>query len=130
MEIIYNSAEEQDKKRLYRVLKNLSGGVYKINIQKIKDARSLNQNKYYWAVVVSVLASELGYFKDEMHMLLRRKFLGYTKVNPVTGEEEVFARSTTDLNTAEMEEYLEFIRVWAINSLDIYIPLPNEFGAV
>ena len=79
MEIIYNSQEDGDKKRLYLVLKNLQSGVYKVTLQKIKDSRSLNQNKYYWAVVVSVLASEVGYFKDEMHMVLRRKFLGYTR---------------------------------------------------
>jgi hypothetical protein len=130
MEIVYNSQEEADKKRLYQVLKHLKSGVYKINIQKIKDSRSLNQNKYYWAVVVSILASEVGYFKDEMHTLLRRKFLGYTRTNPVTGEEEMFAKSTTDLNTQEMEQYLESIRVWAISELDVYIPLPNEFGSV
>jgi hypothetical protein len=111
-------------------LKNLSNGVYTINIQRLKDGRSGNQNRYYWAVVVSVLASELGYFKDEMHDILRRKFLGYTKPNPATGEEEWFAKSTTTLNTQEMEEYLESIRVWAINALDIYIPLPNEFGKI
>ena len=130
MEIIYNSQEDGDKKRLYLVLKNLQSGVYKVTLQKIKDSRSLNQNKYYWAVVVSVLASEVGYFKDEMHMVLRRKFLGYTRTNPITGEQEMFAKSTTDLNTQEMEEYLEAIRVWAISELDIYIPLPNEFGSV
>jgi len=130
MEIIYNSQEDGDKKRLYLVLKNLQSGVYKVTLQKIKDSRSLNQNKYYWAVVVSVLASEVGYFKDEMHMVLRRKFLGYTRTNPITGEQEMFAKSTTDLNTQEMEEYLDAIRVWAISELDIYIPLPNEFGSV
>lgn len=130
MELIYNSQEDADKKRLYQVLKNLKNGVYKINIQKVKNIRSLSQNKYYWAVVVAVLASEVGYYRDEMHMLLRRKFLGYTKTNPITGEEDVFAKSTTDLNTQEMEMYLESIRTWAISELDIYIPLPNEFQSV
>ena len=130
MELIYNSQEDADKKRLYQVLKNLKNGVYKINIQKVKNIRSLSQNKYYWAVVVAVLASEVGYYRDEMHMLLRRKFLGYTKTNPITGEEDVFAKSTTDLNTQEMEDYLENIRVWAISELDIYVPLPNEFTSI
>ena len=130
MEIIYNPDTEEDKLRLYKVLKNLSGGVYTINIQRLKDGRSGNQNRYYWEVVVSILASELGYFKDEMHDILRRKFLGYTKPNPTTGEEEWFAKSTTTLNTQEMEEYLESIRVWAVRELDIYIPLPNEFGKI
>lgn len=129
MEIIYNSTEEADKKRLYQVLRYLRGQ-YKVTIQRIRDGRSLNQNKYYWAVVVSILASELGYFKDEMHDILRRKFLGYTRLNPLSGAEEMFAKSTTDLNTQEMEEYMDNIRVWAISEMEIYIPMPNEFGSI
>ena len=130
MEIIYNSELQADKKRLYQVLQNLQHGNYKINIQRIRDGRSLNQNRYYWAVVVALLASELGYFKDEMHELLRRKFLAYTKTNPTTGEQEMFSKSTASLTTQEMEEYLEAVRIWAISELDVYIPLPNEFGSI
>lgn len=74
-----------------------------------------------------MLASEFGYYKDEMHDLLRRKFLSYTKENPYTGETEMFARSTTKLNTADMEIYLEAIRSWALSEFAVYLPLPNEF---
>jgi hypothetical protein len=84
------------------------------------------QNKYYWGVVVPILASEFGYYKDEMHELLRRKFLSYTRVSPHTGEEELFAKSTTKLNTQEMEVYLESIRTWALSEFSVYLPLPNE----
>jgi hypothetical protein len=40
--------------------------------------------------------------------------------------EEMFVRSTTSLNTVEMEEYVENIRRFAISELGCYIPEPNE----
>ena len=121
-----NFDDEQDKRKLFVLLKGLSGR-HSISIEKSRQSRSLSQNRYYWGVIVPMLASEFGYYKDEMHDLLRRKFLSYTKENPYTGETEMFARSTTKLNTADMEIYLEAIRSWALSEFAVYLPLPNEF---
>jgi hypothetical protein len=121
-----NFDDERDKLKLFSVLKNLRGA-HTITIEKTKQSRSLAQNRYYWGVIIPMLSSEFGYFKDEMHELLRRKFLSYTKANPYTGEAEMFARSTTKLNTADMEIYLESIRAWALSEFAVYLPLPNEF---
>lgn len=121
-----NFDDEQDKRKLFALLKQLRGR-YTISVDKPKQSRTLAQNKYYWGVIVPMLSSEFGYFKDEMHELLRRKFLSYTKENPYTGEAEMFARSTTKLSTADMEIYLESIRAWALSEFAVYLPLPNEF---
>ena len=120
-----NFDSQSDRARLYGILKNLSGR-HIIQFEKSRQQRSMPQNKYYWGVVVPILASEFGYYKDEMHELLRRKFLSYTRVSPHTGEEELFAKSTTKLNTQEMEVYLESIRTWALSEFSVYLPLPNE----
>jgi len=120
-----NFDSEPDRRRLYKLLSNLSGR-HTVQIEKSRQTRSLPQNKYYWGVIVPILASEFGYYKDEMHELLRRKFLAYTRVNPHTGEEELFAKSTTKLNTAEIEIYLDSIRTWALSEFSVYLPLPNE----
>lgn len=120
-----NFDSQSDRARLYGILKNLSGR-HIIQFEKARQQRSMPQNKYYWGVVVPILASEFGYYKDEMHELLRRKFLSYTRVSPHTGEEELFAKSTTKLNTQEMEVYLESIRTWALSEFSVYLPLPNE----
>jgi hypothetical protein len=116
---------EADKRRLFEFLKQLRGK-HTLSFERVKQSRSQAQNKYYWGVIVPTLASEFGYFKDEMHELLRKKFLGYTKENPISGEVEMFAMSTTKLNTAEMEVYLENIRTWALSEFSVYLPLPNE----
>lgn len=123
--LVIDFSNQEDKARLFHVLKNLSGK-HSISIEKFRDGRSPNQNRYYWGIIVNGLASEFGYFRDEIHQLLRQKFLGYTRENPVTGKTEHFVRSTTDLSTEEMEEYLEAVRVWALSEFSVYLPLPNE----
>lgn len=93
---------------------------YILEIYKAKAKRSLNQNSYYWGVVVTILADETGYTIDEVHQELGGMFLRYVK----SGKE--FVRSTATLDTLEFEKYLEQCRKWAWNDLNITIPLPNE----
>jgi len=75
--------------------------------------RSERQNKYYWRWVVLLLGNDLGYTKMEMHEILKHRFL---------------ADSTKELNREEFNIYLETIRCWAMQELNIKIPLPNEIG--
>jgi hypothetical protein len=91
-----------------------------IEIQKSKQVRSLNQNKYYWGVVVKILSGHTGYTSDETHQELARMFLGYDN----NGKR--FVKSTTKLNTFEFEQYTEKCRIWARNEMSVHIPLPNE----
>jgi hypothetical protein len=83
------------------------------------------QSRYYWGVVIAYISDETGYTKDEAHQLMQRQFLKYHK-QVSDGVEEMFVRSTTSLNTVEMEEYVENIRRFAISELGCYIPEPNE----
>lgn len=85
-----------------------------------KSQRSLNQNRYYFGVCLEILSQHLGYTSDEMHEICKFKFLKTMKA----GLE--YVRSTTKLNTSEMEEYLEKIRKWADIELNCFVPLPNE----
>lgn len=91
-----------------------------IEIQKSKRIRSLNQNKYYWGVVVKIIANHTGYTSDETHQQLGRMFLSYK--NGAT----VFVKSTTKLNTVDFEDYLDKCRNWAREEMSCYIPMPNE----
>lgn len=87
-------------------------------------SRSNPQNRYYWGVVIDILSNELGYTPEEIHEILRQKFL--TRKALVKDEEFVIPISTTTLTTVEMENYLTKIREWASLYSGIYIPEPNE----
>jgi len=56
---------------------------------------------------------------------MQRMFLKYAK-DVSDGTSEMFVRSTTSLNTVEMNEYIEQIRIFAVSELGCYIPEPNE----
>ena len=90
-------------------------------VKKPRKERSLNQQGYYFGVVVKMIADELGYLKPEdAHNELRAMFL-LIEEKPMRRY-----RSTTDLSTVEMEEYMSKIRAWAAIEIPLFIPLPNE----
>lgn len=93
-----------------------------------KKQRSSNQNRYYFGVVIPCLSEHTGFTVNEMHEVLKYKFLkGWktlkTKKYYVEAE---YVRSTTDLNTSEFEDYMTKVREFASIELSCYIPEPNE----
>lgn len=91
--------------------------------------RSNSQNRYYWAVVVKELRDHTGYTEDEIHEILKYKFLSYPLdllVKENDKETIYVAKSTTSLTTSEMENYLSRIREWASVNLHCFISSPNE----
>lgn len=82
-----------------------------------------NQNGYYWAVVLADIAAHTGHTPQEMHEEMK------VLHNPIPSQfnpEITKGGSTENMKSLEFEEYLEKIRVWAVQELDLVIPLPNE----
>ena len=93
--------------------------------------RSEPENRYYWGVVVTILRNELGeHSKYVVHEMLKSMFLKEIHhIETVHGVKEIEApKSTTELSTAEFEDYLTSIRQWASMELGIFIPEPNEIA--
>ena len=90
-----------------------------------KKVRSIEQNNYYWGVVLTILADHCGYIgpgeKEDLHNELRSMFLVY-----IGKMGEACVQSTTKLDTEIFEKYLEAVRTFAMNFHQCYIPLPNE----
>jgi len=104
--------------------------------------RSNEQNAYYWHVIIgdpggefrkgTGLCGELGYTSEEMHEILKYKFL--TEIRELVREKEgvktkkliIVPLTTTDLSTIQFEDFLSSIRAWASNELSIFLPAPNE----
>lgn len=114
-----------DPVKLSKILTVFNGKDLVVTFKDNKNRRSISQNKYYWKCIIDPLAEHTGYSRDEMHEILRAKFLPEEKT--IGGETIHFSRSTTTLNTAEMENYLSEIREWASVYLQVFLALPNEF---
>lgn len=89
-------------------------------VRRAKKTRSVLQNGYMWTVVYGLIADNAGYSADDIHNLMRMKFW-----NIHIGD-EVVPKSTKNMSTIEIEDYLSKCRMWASEILNLYIPLPNE----
>ena len=126
MKYVINNSE--DKQKLFDYLKEL-GNDYIVDVKKQKNNRSKMQNNYYWACIVQPLASELGYFPDEMHDTLKLKFSSEWQSIDIN-ERQIglqVVNSTARMNTKDFEVYADQIRIWALYELGVRLMLPNEY---
>ena len=106
-------------------LGSLDGQEVVVSVEKRKKSRSQNQNNYYWGVVIELLVDAMGLMPEEVHEVLKSKFLikGLTDKN---GKNYEVSKSTADLTTSEFEDYLTKCRMWASQQLSVVVPLPHE----
>jgi hypothetical protein len=126
MKYVINNSE--DKQKLFDYLKEL-GNDYIVDVKKQKNNRSKMQNNYYWACIVQPLASELGYFPDELHDTLKLKFSSEWQSIDIN-ERQIglqVVNSTARMNTKDFEVYADQIRIWALYELGVRLMLPNEY---
>jgi hypothetical protein len=104
-----------------------------IEVKPQKRVRSDVQNAYYWGIVVAMIVErlrELGHDvdRDLTHEFLKGRFLYSELTDPTTGEVMKIPRKTSELATGEFMDYLEHVKQFAAETLDLYIPDPNEGG--
>jgi len=116
-----------DEKRWAALKLHLNNCEVEITIQKRRKRATQKQRQYYWPVIVTMIAKEIGYAPTEenlelVHEGLKWKFLRIVGGNGVLET----VRSTESLTTAEKEEYHAHCRQFAAEEWGIYIPLPCE----
>ena len=102
-----------------------------IEVKVKKRVRSDVQNAYYWGVVIAMIVErlrELGHDvdRDLAHEFLKGRFLYSELTDPNSGEVMKIPRKTSELATGEFMDYLEHVKQFAAETLDLYIPDPNE----
>lgn len=110
-----------------------TGKRYRITISEF-DKRSLPQNNLYWEWMTRLgqhfSKSGAKYSSEEMHDLMRHKFLGYVNKKIGNTELQPQLRSTTDLTKKEFSEYMMKIEVWAAeHGCLLPYPADNEYAS-
>lgn len=93
-----------------------------VSVGKPSSSRSSNQNRYYWGVVLTMIAAETGHTPEEIHdsePLQKLRRIHDDKLGFIV-------KSTTDMTTAEFEDYLSRTREFASSFFGLFVPLPNE----
>jgi len=84
--------------------------LWRVEVNEYKHNRSIEQNKRLWKLYTA-LGDYFGYTPEEMHELLKFKFLSEEK--EIKNEKVTHIKSTATLNTEEMAEYQKQIQWWA-----------------
>jgi len=108
-----------------RCLQHLAGKPVEVTIKLHRPQRSSQANRYYWGVVIPLIAEHCGYEKDEMHELLAMRFLRIED-DPVTGSPR--RKHTPETDTTEFADYVDACMRFGAE-LGVYIPAPNEVAA-
>ena len=107
----------------------------KITIDEKYRKRSNQQNRYYWGVIVEILAGLIAEscgeklsakHREQAHEVLKLKCNPQWLTSDVTGETFDIPGSTTTLSTSESEVYFEACRQWIFEFFWVVVPLPNE----
>ena len=114
-----------DRRTFGKWMEGLEGKRVTVVVEKLVKHRSTPQNAYYWGVCTKLISETSGYTPDEVHELLKQKFL--RKSDPLSLAID-FRRtgSTTELTTTEFENYLDSVKQFAAEFFGITMPDPNE----
>jgi len=119
--MIIDASNDLSKKKAIQYFDSLVKNGARFQLKKIKEVRSISQNKYFH-VCIALFSAETGYTIEEGKTVLKREYgLFYEK----NGKN--FLKSTSELDTLEMNDFIEWIRTLSSDTLGVYIPTPEEY---
>jgi hypothetical protein len=128
----------------------MEGSEVEVSLAQKKSTRTIRQNRYYFGVVVHMIKDrleELGYRKndvdssgapakltlEDVHEFLKSMFNRVDVMGPDADVLGTTVKSTKELSTKEMIDYISLIIQWAATELDLSIPDPptgNSYGGM
>ncbi len=115
-----------------RYLKGFAGKRLELTARERKSKRSVDQNAWHWGVAIPLIAETLGYDAHEherLHYDLLAVRFGTVAIAPLIKAAPpriVPAKTSSELNTEEFSQYMEWLIRYAATEFGCAIPLPNE----
>jgi hypothetical protein len=91
-------------------------------VVKRKSKDKVRQYRYLYGVVYQLIAEHTGYSTYYVDIMMKSKFC----FDVVNGVKIPRKKSASTFKTAEFTQYIDNIRKWAMEFLEIRIPEPNE----
>jgi hypothetical protein len=116
-------------KQLDYALGTLANGEYALTISKLVKKRTISQNALFhtW---ISVIADAVGYTSNEdCKRDAKRHILGQKEVaNRLTGAIEKEDYKTSEMSVADLQKFMDKMKVWAMQDFGIYLPYFGDVG--
>jgi hypothetical protein len=114
---------QTQKQAMRRWVRTLKGQDVEIVVRKKQDKRSIDQNAYFHAVPVELMAEEWGVSHDEAYYLLLAEWKGY-KDGPLGRMPNV--TSGSKLTREDFSALIKWVLDYGPSEWNCYIPAPNE----
>lgn len=127
-----NTHPAGSRRLLNEMLDSLPIGDYVITITHDRKTRSNQQNAYLWGIVYPAVLfglQDAGWEitdEEQVHEYCKQVFAAREVINKDTGEVLSLPNSTARMQTAEFNVYVDKIKAFAFEYLNITIPEPNE----
>jgi len=129
---VNNGNFKRNRNEILKAIKQFEGKTIMFKLSILSKKRSLEQNSYYWGVIITITKNAINeswgevWNTEKTHEFLKSKFLFYEKVNEETSEIIKVPKSTTENTTTEQENYYSEIREFLKEWFNVDCPLPNE----
>lgn len=122
--IIHGTTQKEHAKKIIDELPD--GGKFEVRIQAYRKPRSTDQNALMWKWF-EIIGNDIGDSKKGVHDDLVGQLLGYDeRVSRITGEVRKDLKETSALSKAEFSRFLDDVYRWALNDMNIILPLPED----
>jgi hypothetical protein len=107
-------------------MRRFVGRQVEITVGPKTNPNSRKQQKYYFAVVVKLIAFEIGESMERTEEILDDMF--WSEEVDVRGQvaKVRVSKKTGSMTTVDFEERVQRVRSWAHDFLNLIIPLPGE----
>ncbi len=100
-----------------------------VTIKPYRKKRSVDQNAYYWGVIIKVLAEHTGYTPAEMHEEILGAYVGWESRTIKGHSREYPRRRTTFPDTMETVDFAGLIETGISIAIDLGIVIPQPEAA-
>lgn len=111
------------REQMRRWLRTFQDGEAELIVQRKRNPRSLDQNAYWHAIPVNLMADEWGVSHDQAHYLLLGEWKGY--IDGPLGRLPICA-SSSKLTRDEFSELITWVLDYGPAEWNVYIPAPSE----
>lgn len=120
----FNINNQETKNEVIKFIEGLLlDKMWTVEVKRKTKRKTISQEGLYW-IWCTAIGEELGYFKDDMHEVLKEKFLP-PKVLEVGGE-QYEVRSIKGLSKEQMSAYMNMVDLWAGAEMGINLYRPEE----
>jgi ligand-binding sensor domain-containing protein len=125
--------DDVGEKREFMTRVGRAKGKWRIRLNRARPGMTYQQQKYYFAAHVTLLHQflterEWKGTKDELHEMLKHKFLRRSVVDPKSGKVLGYVTgSTQKLSSIAMADFMENVAQWLAEQFNIVVPPPDVY---